>query len=399
MVGKIIQRAVLGELIRVFFMALLSITGLILLASVIAEAMRSGLGPGQILAALPLFIPNMLPYTLPTTTLFATCIVYGRLSADNEILALKAAGIHMVNVVWPAMLIGTFSACFTFGLYLYAIPISQYLLKQQILADPKGLFFAALRKDGHVQQPQLDWVFFVKGVNGDRLIDAQIMHKDPKGKGFDLIILAKEAQLDFNFAQKQVLLIVKDALVVKDAGREVFFANRIFPLEMPSVFNMAGLNKTRPMDMTWLELFSRLAESRQEMEKYALDQKAHEESIARGNAPQTHQTHVDQLSVMIRYQQATQRNIIAEMHMRGALAVGCLCFVLIGCPVGIWFSRSDYLSAFITCFLPIIIFYYPVMLATISMAKSGRQPMEVIWIADAAMVLVSIPMYWRLVRT
>ena len=31
-----------------------------------------------------------------------------------------------------------------------------------------------------------------------------------------------------------------------------------------------------------------------------------------------------------------------ELQMRPALSVGCFCFILVGCPVGIWFSRSDY---------------------------------------------------------
>ena len=33
-----------------------------------------------------------------------------------------------------------------------------------------------------------------------------------------------------------------------------------------------------------------------------------------------------------------------------------------GAPVGILFARRDFLSAFMTCFLPIIGFYYPLML-------------------------------------
>ena len=61
-----------------------------------------------------------------------------------------------------------------------------------------------------------------------------------------------------------------------------------------------------------------------------------------------------------------------ELQLRPALAVGCLCFVLIGCPVGIWLSRSDFLSAFITCFLPIVFLYYPVLLCGTNFAKGGR---------------------------
>ena len=66
--------------------------------------------------------------------------------------------------------------------------------------------------------------------------------------------------------------------------------------------------------------------------------------------------------------------------MRPALSLGCLFFILVGCPVGIWFSRSDYLSAFITCFLPIVFVYYPLMLCGTGMAKEGRYNMiPLVW--------------------
>src|SRR5262249_34097578 len=86
-VGTILFRMILWELCKVFVMALVAITGILLMAGLIAEATQQGLAPTQILAAIPLLIPSTLPYTIPATTLFATCVVYGRLSADNEILA------------------------------------------------------------------------------------------------------------------------------------------------------------------------------------------------------------------------------------------------------------------------------------------------------------------------
>src|SRR5271163_3852885 len=97
--GRILHRMILWELLKVFLMSLIGITGILLLAGIIAEASQQGLGPGQILAAIPLLIPSTLPYTIPATTLFASCVVYGRLSADNEILAIRAAGVNVLKVV------------------------------------------------------------------------------------------------------------------------------------------------------------------------------------------------------------------------------------------------------------------------------------------------------------
>src|SRR5436190_187252 len=97
---------ILWELVKVFVLCLIGITGILLMATLIAEARQQGLGPMQILKIIPLLIPSTLPYTIPTTTLFATCVVYGRLSHDNEILAIRAAGINMIRVVWPGVLLG-----------------------------------------------------------------------------------------------------------------------------------------------------------------------------------------------------------------------------------------------------------------------------------------------------
>src|SRR5947208_15621093 len=100
---------------------------MLLMAGIVAEATQHGLSPSQILAAIPLLIPSTLPYTIPATTLFATCVVYGRFSADNEILAIKAAGVNLIHVVKPAVALGVIISAATFALYLQLIPSTHCL--------------------------------------------------------------------------------------------------------------------------------------------------------------------------------------------------------------------------------------------------------------------------------
>ncbi len=106
MFGSILSRSIFWELMRIFTLCLLGITGILVMAGIIPEASQQGLTPVQALAAIPLLIPNMMPFAIPATTLFATCVVYGRLSHDNEILALKSAGVNILRVVWPALFLG-----------------------------------------------------------------------------------------------------------------------------------------------------------------------------------------------------------------------------------------------------------------------------------------------------
>ncbi len=65
------------------------------------------------------------------------------------------------------------------------------------------------------------------------------------------------------------------------------------------------------------------------------------------------------------------------------MAFGSLLFVLVGAPIGIRFARRDFLSAFMTCFLPIIAIYYPLMLGGVNMSKEGQlAPIVSLWIGN-----------------
>ena len=149
--GSILQRMILWELTKVFVMSLVGITGILLMAGIIAEASQQGLGPAQILAAIPLLVPSTLPYTIPATTLFATCVVYGRLAADNEILAIKSAGINAIKVVRPGILLGLAMSTATMGLYYRVIPYTHYLLRAMVFNDAEELLYSLLRKHHEIK--------------------------------------------------------------------------------------------------------------------------------------------------------------------------------------------------------------------------------------------------------
>ena len=98
----IFNRMILAELVKVFLMSLLALTGMFLLAGLIQEADQKGLSPGQILLAIPLIIRTTLPFTSRSHAL-STCVVYGRMSADSEVLVLRAIGVNIYHLLWPAI--------------------------------------------------------------------------------------------------------------------------------------------------------------------------------------------------------------------------------------------------------------------------------------------------------
>lgn len=395
MFGTILQRSIMLELLRVFFITLVSLTGLFLLGGLVAEASNRGLAPAQILTLMPLMIPSTLPYTIPATTLFAVCLVYGRLAADNEILAIKAAGINLSKVVLPGLLLGLAISAGTMGLYYRIIPYTHHLLRTVVLKDVQEVLYAQIKRDRGISHPHLDFALYVKRVQGHKLIETTIKQRDKNGR-LKLVIQATEAELDVDVARGKVYIKMRNADIGGEGAANGHFLEHTHELDLAS---LAKHRPPRPSDMSWKQLH----EYRAEMVKAigATDEQtaAAQEGRAKEHRPEDIPKHLTDLGYKRHYYESEVRQVDAEFQMRPALSCGCLCFVLIGCPVGIWFSRGDYLSAFISCFLPVVFLYYPLVFCGANLAKDGRLPASVgVWAADAAVALVGLGLYARLTR-
>ena len=185
----------------------------------------------------------------------------------------------------------------------------------------------------------------------------------------------------------------------KNGGKPnvVSFQNYEFTEKLPSeVFG--GTDSPRSSDVIWPELFRRseLLRVRNEAMVAKIEATALE---ARATGDPTIADHERHYREVYRSQSREYRAFESEKHLRPALALGCLCFALIGVPIGIWANRADFLSSFIIGFLPIIMIYYPILISGTNFAKDGRAPIPVaMWAADALFAIVATSMCWRLVR-
>ncbi len=84
---RLLQKYILGELIRVFVLVVSVLTILLVFLGAFTKASEDGLGPGEILQILPYLVPSLLPFTIPATMLLTVTVVYGRIAADHEVTA------------------------------------------------------------------------------------------------------------------------------------------------------------------------------------------------------------------------------------------------------------------------------------------------------------------------
>ncbi len=408
--GSTLNRMIFIELVKVFLLTLGSLTGLFLLAGIIQQAMQLGLSPSQIIAAVPLFVPSTLPYTIPATTLFASCVVYGRLAHDNEIVAVKGAGVHLFTILQPAMLLGLITTAITGGLYHSIIPQTQQQLQEELLKDPEEALYSTLRRERCLRHPNSDFVMYVRDVQGRRLIDVVLKQKTKfKDKqtgaevtnGYDYVFRARVAQLRVDAAEG-IMYIDPDRFVVYNPTTQGTSAlNAPLPVKLPENFN-AGDARTRPSALLWDELGPRVEYLEGERNKKLVER---DEARRRaGLIPEGDFRNIalaQDAHYKSQLENATRlvANVRAEYYMRPALAFGCFVFALIGCPVGIWATRADYLSTFVICFLPTVFVYYPLLFAGTNLGKDGKMPLGLgCWLADLVMGAFGLLLTWRLLR-
>ncbi|HXX58306.1 MAG TPA: LptF/LptG family permease [Thermodesulfovibrionales bacterium] len=133
---KIIERALLKELTVTFLMSLLSLNFFLLMEKVLRlSRLLSGVGASLADMARILFYiqPQLMLLTIPMSLLLSALLTYGRMNADSELTALRAAGMPFRDICRPLFVLGT--GCFLFGLLIsFSIsPLSASKLRDALI--------------------------------------------------------------------------------------------------------------------------------------------------------------------------------------------------------------------------------------------------------------------------
>ena len=170
-------------------------TMVILLAGIAQEAVRQGLGLLPILRLVPYFLPNALVYAVPGTILFAVCSVYGRMSADNEIVAAKSVGISPMAFLTPGLILAFLVSLTAVWLNDVAASWGQRGVDRVVLQSVEQIAYGLLRT--HRVYSTNRFSINVVNIEGRKLIHPTLtFHASEDSPPFTLI--AEEAELRLN---------------------------------------------------------------------------------------------------------------------------------------------------------------------------------------------------------
>ena len=410
----ILQRYVMGEVFRAFALALLTITCVFVLLTVMTKAASIGLGPYEILTLVPYMIPGSLPYTVPVSLLFSATVVFGRLASDNEVIAVKTAGLSVWVLLWPSIAMSLVLSIALGILSATAIPNANNAAKQVIFQNVEDFFYKKLKMDKVFDLKT--WPFFiqVKDVQGRKMIGAtfkqrakrieqpSLMPRTPDADEpdtFDMIVQANTAIIKFDFENEKVRVYFENANIIQRGEK----SNEATIKDTPLEFDIPGkglLNTGKMIEeKTVAEMKAEIVEYQ---DNISMARKRQAVAMAwyfgSGRPGLVRWDQIQNAFSKYDYWKSEINKFETEIQMRQSMAWGSLFFVIVGAPVGIIFARRDFLSAFISCFMPIIIVYYPLLLFGVNLGKEGIIPPVLVWCGNGVLAFgayLAIRPVWR----
>lgn len=168
---------ILRELLKTFALTAAALTGVFALCGSFVTILRKeALSAADVVSVMPLILPIVITLTLPIAALFATTLVYGRLAADNELTAARAAGINVHRLLGSAGLLALFVVLATTLASNYVIPRFAQQLDRFVRSNLKDLAYNQLRARGFVRYEQ-----FLLAARGVELVAEKALI----AKGFD----------------------------------------------------------------------------------------------------------------------------------------------------------------------------------------------------------------------
>lgn len=329
---------------------------------------RSSARPETVLYLFALALPPFLPLSLPFGVLVGILIGLGRMAADGEITAMRAAGIPGRRVLAPVL---TFALLCT-GLTAYAslslapwaiqesFKIVNRLAPEQITANVQERVFEE-------QFSNSNTILYVENVKPgpvavwQNVFIADLTPPEERKTGLreralgPLITLAREAIAVTDVDRHRVQLTLKDA-----STHEVDQNGEAHDIGYPS--GDQALAATPPGEQRPVGFRA--------MPTRELPGKAGEEIEAR-----------------------------IELHRRFALPLACLMLALVGIPLGIATRRGGKSSGYIIAVFLAFFCYHLSSISLIGLAKQKALPVELaVWFPDAAFAIAGLILILRMER-
>ncbi len=377
-----ITRTITIDLLRVFLVTLAGLTSVIMMVFVVQDMLRESLTPLTALKLIPYAIPSALIFAIPGTMLFAACNVYGRMSADNEIVAIKSLGISPWLIMRPVVIVSMFMSFVTVYLSDVAVPWGRTGMYQVVLHSVHHTIYGALRSKRTYNKGPIS-------IRVDDVADQSLIHPIIEMQG-KLSLLAESAQLECDLTGNHLVLLASNGMIKAGEDRSMQFQEFREDIELDALIKKNDVS-TSPSNIPMNQLPTEIQRQidANQLLKRELAATIGLAALGGQMGPQVRSQWVQQ-QAELDLGTVRVKKLELEGARRWAGGFSCLCFAFVGAAVAIRYRFTDFWSIFIFCFLPILVIYYPILAFVSDQVKAGGLPAMSVWASNIVVFGIGI---------
>ncbi len=379
---KIFPRYAFLQTLKIFIIASLVITFGLIFFFVVETALKRGLPIALPLRMTPYMLPDVLSKTLPLASLISVTVFFSPMAGNNEIIALKALGIPPWRVLFPIWIFSFLVSLSSVWLNDLSISWSRQQMTRTLLEGFESTMLAQLREEKRFATPNGDYVVEASEVSDDGVL----VNPSFTAKGGELTGLAETARLevDFDAANPVVRVMLYNTEFYAKNFELKFSKSFVLPLPLNEFFRSAYR-----VDPPAAKIKEALADAEAERERNR--RKLASTAIfafLRGDLKETsHPVWKERVDLERNIEKRENRYRLTIPRV-WASGFTCFFFVWLGAPFAIWFGKTDFTSTFFTCFLPVLVVYYPLFMFGLEGAKSGVVSPIFAWTGNVALGIV-----------
>lgn len=331
------------------------------------EFISQGVSIGSAMMFMLYVLPVALAFTIPWAALVSIMLVFGRLSADNEITAMRACGISILQIVAPIIMLTFALSCLCLYLNLELGPRylgrSRTILEKTAVDQPLSIFEPGIPFDFEDLSIYIDQKNSKTGeING-----IQVYRLNKRKKRVEQDVTASSGRIEVDKIQQVMYIVLENATIIAyenkdDEQPKRSFANQLkFALEYGKEFNNQRIS-LRDKHLGYKGLYARSIIERKRGDKTRIAE------------------------------------IETELNQRVALALAPMAFLLLGLPMAIRTSRRE---TSIGLFMSVLLagLYFGGVLVSDSLSSTPNvYPQYIVWIPPILYQIFGAVYIFRIAR-
>ena len=300
--------------------------------------------------------PFFLLIICPIACMLAVFLTFLRMSTDRELVALKAGGVSLYQMLPAPLFFSVICTALGFfiSLHLQAWGMSNFRAEVLSIASSSARIVV---QPGVFNKDIPNMVMFARKADPLTGTMADVMVEDRRSKKNRMTILAPEGNIDADYESGEIIFLLRDGRSYTENNKTMTmlgFKEYAVRFSIDSLFKGVDLGPVKPKEYSWERLFSDKEQAK---------------------APKTSRLF---------------RKIEVERHKRFVFPIACMVLCIFVIPIATSFQGLKQQTGVLMALL-LFLTYYSLLMLGISLGESGDlDPKIGLWVPNAVFLLLGL---------